>query len=719
MMQILRLKPSRATAIGLAALFLLLALRAFDPGIFENMRLASFDAYQRHAPRQHAEAPVRVIDIDDESLRKVGQWPWPRRNVAELVDRLNGLGAAAIGLDIVFAEPDRSSPHLIQSRLAEDGLLSTADQQTPWPNYDAQLAAAFERARVVVSFGLVGTANNAAPALKTGLAFIGANAANALPRYAGAVSNLPLLETAASGNGSFSVITETDTTIRQAPMLARLGDKVYPSLALELLRVAQGATSIAIKGADVGYAVGGGVGVASVRVGQIEAPLEPDGRLRVHYSGTVQDRALPAWRLFEASDAELKAAIAGHIVLVGSSAVGLVDLRATPLNAFEAGVNVHAEALEQILQQDWLERPAWAVAAEALVAILGSLLTLYSLARWGAIGGAAAAGLTMVGIVGGALAGYGEGNLLLDGAFPAVVIFGVSAASATSAFFSTEREKGQIRNAFGQYLSPGLVEQITNDPSSLTLGGEARDMTFLFTDLEGFTSLTENIAPTRLVTVLNGYLDGLCAIVMDHGGAIDKIVGDAVHAMFNAPIEMADHPERAIRCALAMDAFAMGFRARMREEGLKFGVTRIGVNTGTAIVGNFGGEQRFDYTAHGDAINTAARLEAANKKLGTRICVARSTADRTTSTPFRPIGALMLKGKEIGVDCVEPMLSEDMDATTLEAYWAAWKMLSDDPEQATRQFEAIAATRPDDKLAAMHAARARDGLGQKPLQLAG
>ena len=719
MARLLHIVPSRLMAIGLAALTIMMVLRAFDPGALENMRLAAFDAYQRHALRDYLPAPVRVIDIDDKSLSEIGQWPWPRRKIAALIDRANMLGAAAIGLDIVFAEPDRASPHHLQSTLAEEGYTTPPDRAQPWPNYDRELAEAFKRARVVTSFGLVGVSNGARPAIKTGLAIIGADATAALPKYAGAVMNLPAFEAAAKGNGSFSVITETDKTIRQAPMLTRLGDQVYPSIVLELLRVAQGASSIAIKGADAGFAVGGGVGVAAVRVGQLEAPLESDGRLRLHYAGAVPERSIPAWRFFTAPDADLMPLIAGHILLVGSSAVGLADLRATPLNAFEPGVNIHAEALEQILGQDWLQRPAWSSAMEAVFACLAALLTLLALARWGGFGGAATACVAIFGATGAAIVAYSEANLLLDATFPVAAILTVYVTAATSAFLKTEREKAQLRDAFGQYLSPGLVNQIAADPSRLALGGEARDMTFLFTDLEGFAALTESLAPAKLVAVLNAYLDGLCAIVMDHGGAIDKIVGDAVHAMFNAPVDMPDHPERAVRCALALDAFAMGFTERMRAEGLAFGITRIGVNTGTAIVGNFGGETRFDYTAHGDAINTAARLEAANKKLGTRICVAQATAGRATSIRFRPIGKLMLKGKENGVDCVEPVLDGAMTDAQLQAYREAWMMLSTDAARAAERFQTIADARPDDTLAALHASRAKNGFGQTPIQLAG
>lgn len=714
-----RLTPGPAAAIGVAVLAGALMFRAFDPGVLQDMRLAAFDAYQRTAPRTYQQAPVRVVDIDEGSLQRFGQWPWSRRRVAQLIDKLNGYGAAAIGLDVVFAEPDRASPARLQKELIAEGLTPPADPAQPWPDYDRELADAFARARVVTSFGLHGEPNAAEPALKPGLAFVGRDASAALTRYPGAVINLPALEGAAKGNGSFSVVSKTDKVIRTVPLLAQLRDTVYPSLSLELLRVAQGASSITVKSTAAGRVVGGADGVESVRVGALTIPLNRDGQIWTHYAGPVPDRMVPAWRILEDEANALTPRFKGHIVLIGSSAVGLVDLRATPLNPFEPGVNIHAEVLEQILLKDYLTRPLWSSAAEAGMAALAALLVLLALARFGGGAGAAAGLIGIAGQFGASAAAYGEAGLLIDATFPAAATLAVYLAAATLAFLKTEREKGQIRNAFGQYLSPGLVSQIADRPESLSLGGEARDMTFLFTDLEGFTSLTEGMEPSQLVEILNEYLDGLCSIVMEHGGAIDKIVGDAVHGMFNAPVAMEDHPERAVRCALAMDAFAMGFIAKLAADGIKLGVTRIGVNTGVAVVGNFGGEKRFDYTAHGDAINTAARLEAANKPLGTRICIAESAASRCPNMSFRPIGVLMLKGKENGVFCMEPVVDGQMTAEELDAYREAWTLMETDEARAAEIFADLARRRPEDALAALQAKRAERGEATGPISLAG
>ena len=287
-------------------------------------------------------------------------------------------------------------------------------------------------------------------------------------------------------------------------------------------------------------------------------------------------------------------------------------------------------------------------------------------------------------------------------------------AAALVRHLLVERDASKLRSAFGQYLSPTLVEALARDPRRVKLGGEERDMTFLFTDLEGFTSFTEAVRPEILVGTLNAYLDGVCRIAMDHGGTIDKIVGDAVHVMFNAPVDQPDHAARAVRCALAIDDFARSFAAealRRAPDARTFGVTRIGVNTGRAVVGNFGGERRFDYTAHGDAINIAARLEAANKRLGTRICVARATVDAMggSDANFRPIGEIALKGKANRVEVFAPLAADAPEIAWALRYGDAFARLSRGEERGAQDILDLFALHPDDPLLAFHARRIATG----------
>ena len=303
---------------------------------------------------------------------------------------------------------------------------------------------------------------------------------------------------------------------------------------------------------------------------------------------------------------------------------------------------------------------------------------------------------------------FTAGGLLLDPslALAASVLGGATATLAR--YLLAERDARRLRHAFAHYLSPSLVDALARDPGRLRLGGELRPMTFLFTDLEGFTSLVETADPTLIVSLLNQYLDGLCSIAMDHGGTVDKIVGDAVHLMFNAPLDQPDHASRGVHCALAMDVFAQNFAEEQRSRGIAFGVTRIGVNTGPAVVGNFGGSRRFDYTAHGDAINVAARLEAANKTLGIRICVARSTVDEVAGIAFLPVGSLMLKGKRQPLEAFMPEAAAGSSAWGA-AYRELFARLAAGDEAAALDLLALHARHPDQPLLAMQARRMRAG----------
>jgi adenylate cyclase len=256
-----------------------------------------------------------------------------------------------------------------------------------------------------------------------------------------------------------------------------------------------------------------------------------------------------------------------------------------------------------------------------------------------------------------------------------------------------------------RYFSPNLAEQLAENPESFNRGGERRELSFVFTDLAGFTPMVESMDPSVIVTLLNEYLDHMAEIVFRHAGTIDKIVGDAVHAMFGAPLEQTDHAERAVACAMDMDRFAEEFRIRKNAEGVPLGVTRIGVHTGYAIVGNFGGERYFDYTAHGDAINTAARLESVNKQLGTRICVSAQAVEHIPGFKGRPVGILMLQGKSEGLKVFEPLTDEQAASPATEAYLQAYAKLEANDPGASQAFAAVVGQYGEDSLATFHLKR--------------
>ena len=295
-----------------------------------------------------------------------------------------------------------------------------------------------------------------------------------------------------------------------------------------------------------------------------------------------------------------------------------------------------------------------------------------------------------------------------------IVIAGVGAiltlltwAARQLIFEAVELEKANTQ--LGRYFSPNLVKRLVENPDLLRLGGERRELSFVFTDLAGFTSLVEHQEPHTIVPLLNEYLDGMVSIAFEHNGTVDKVVGDAVHVIFGAPVRQSDHASRAVACALGMDAFAQEFAQRRRDKGIPLGDTRIGVNSGIAVVGNFGGDSMFDYTAHGDAINTAARLESLNKHLGTRVAVSADVAKQIPNFSGRPVGHVVLEGKADGVDVMEPLSRNQLHSSAVRDYLDAYRLLESGDQRAESAFEILAQAPSNDPLAAFHLGRLRAG----------
>jgi len=287
----------------------------------------------------------------------------------------------------------------------------------------------------------------------------------------------------------------------------------------------------------------------------------------------------------------------------------------------------------------------------------------------------------------------------------AAALWGMDALTGREA----RRQREFIKGAFGRYVSPKVVERLIRDPSQMSLEGERRVMTFLFTDVADFTTLSEGLDSHELARILNAYLDGVTQIVLRHDGMVDKFIGDAVFVIFNAPLDQPDHAERAVRCALAIDRFGESFRLEQNAKGVPFGLTRIGINTGPAVVGNFGSSSRFSYTATGDAVNTASRLEGINKVLGTRICVAQSTRVLCHDTAFRPVAAVMVKGKAAAIEVWEPLHEDAVRKPLLARYCEAFARLQTLAPEALDLFAALHAEDPADPCVAMHLSRLRRG----------
>lgn len=626
-------------AVGLLALAMVLGLRLVDPQPVQQVRQWVFDTYQRIEPRPYQPAGVRIVDIDEASLARLGQWPWPRTLVADLVVALRDMGAAVIAFDVVFSEPDGTAPSRLLQTL--DGAAlgpGVRAALAALPDPDAVLGAAIATAPVVTGFAPNSQAAANLPALKAGFAFLGAAPGPFLQNFSGATVNLPAIAEPAAGNGSFGIANDFDSVMRRVPLFQTVNGQVYPALTSEALRVGQGAKTHLIEtsaGTEAeAEALGGRVGVVRVKIGRIEVPTTARGEVLLHDTGYQPARYLPAWRVLEpAMQSRVAPLVAGHIVLIGTSAAGLKDVRATPLSPSIPGVSVHAQALEQMILGHHLERPDWATGLEVLAFLGVGVVLVALLPLVGAVWSSVLAVMAIAVGIGASWYAFSELRFLFDPVYPALAVLAIYVPTTATLFVQTESERRFVRAAFARYLSPALVERLARNPDSLRLGGETRELTILFSDIRGFTTLSEGMTPEELTRFMNRYLTPMSDRILEREGFIDKYIGDAIMAFWNAPLDVADHAAAACRAALDMRAVLIDLNAAWTREyaaegrvfpGVAFG---IGLHTGACSVGNMGSDTRFNFSILGDNVNLASRIEGQTKTYGVDILVSEATAE--------------------------------------------------------------------------------------------
>ena len=659
-----RMNPGRPrrtarTAIGAAivALASLTLLRIYNPSIIIGLQQRTFDTYQRLQPRAYADFPVRIVDIDDASIAMVGQWPWPRTRLAALTRRIEELGASVVVFDILFSEPDRLTPSRLVEEVVQTGG-AIADQTRKaledLPDHDKIFADAIGRMPVVLGFAASRERSTNHPPLKAGVAFTGENPLDVLPPLPGAVTNLSLLDQSAAGVGGLNLSTRDRAGIvRRIPMLFSDGTHVYPGLAVEALRVAQRQTGILVRGTgSSGEANTGNAALLDMRVGDFTIPLTDKGEVWLYFGSSRPERHISARDLLDPSrDSELRPRLEGHIVFVGVSAAASRDSPATPLGQLMTGTEIQAQLTEQILAQSFVVRPDWADGLEVVLTVaFGILVTVLLIgfgARFSLIVGAAA----LAAAVAGSWFTFVHLHLLLDPIYPSLACAIVYVVIERVLRLASDTERKFVRQAFQQYLAPELLQRLESSPQAMELGGETRAISVMFMDVRGFTGLSEQLTAHELVDFINTLLSPLSDAIQSELGTIDKYIGDSIMAFWNAPLDITDHPARACRAALAMrqalrelnaaNAFSAASHALDRAE-VKIGV---GINYGNACVGNMGSARRFNYSAIGDVVNVAARIESTTKPFGTDILVSQEIVKRAEAFAYLEAGSITLKGK--------------------------------------------------------------------------
>jgi len=637
-----------ARAVCVVLLFALVPLRVADPRPVEELRLRTFDLFQVLRPREQSARPVVIVDIDEASLKEIGQWPWPRTIVADLVTRLTALGAVAIGFDAVFPEPDRTSPSLLASTL-RDLDDATRERLRSLPSNDEVLAAALRKSRVVLGES-VSDRPAAGPAIEaSGYGVVTAKGApdarSFLVYYPTLVRNLPILEQAAAGRGIFTQVEEHDGIVRRAPVIMNAQNAFVPALSIELLRVATNSNSPLIRSNKNG--------IQSVNASRFRLPTDEHGRLWVHFNHTDPRRYVSAKDVLQGSAPAER--IRGKLVLVGTSAIGLSDNKTTPLDPVMPGVEIHAQIIESILSNALLSAPSWGIGAEVIAAVALGLLIIIAAPMLPAAVVIALGAILILGLIGLSWFFFAAHDLLLDFTYPLISTWLIYLVLTFVNYFRVQRERQQIRSAFGFYLSPPLVEQLAKSPEKLVLGGEERRMTILFSDVRGFTTISEHYKddPQGLTQLMNRFLTPLTNAIIERKGTIDKYIGDAIMAFWNAPLDDVEHEANACDAALEMQARAEALNLELKREAesnggvympLRIG---IGLNSGPCVVGNMGSDFRFNYSVLGDTVNLASRLESRTKDYRLPLVIGARTAEGAKAKfATMEIDLIQVKGKK-------------------------------------------------------------------------
>ena len=629
-----------ALLIGLAA------LRIADPAAIEELRVRTFDTFQLIDPRAKTVRPVTIVDIDEKSLAKLGQWPWSRTRIADLITSLTKLGAVVIAFDIVFAEPDRLNPDVAADTIRN------LDEETraklrALPSNDQILADAMRRSRVVLGESglpyVLSEYDNTLPL--TGLAMLGEEPQPFLLNFPGLLRNVHVLEKAAAGRGLFTIKTERDGIVRRVPMMMQAQGATMPSLSFEVLRVATGTDTIFIKSEKAG--------IKSIAVKGFEVPTDRNGQLWVHFARHDPSIYVSAVDVLEGRVAPEM--IARKLVLIGTSAVGLLDVKTTPIDPVMPGVEIHAQVLESALTRAVLSQPIYAIVAEFCAAIVLGILVIAFAPLFGPVTLVAVGALFASLLVGTSWYFYTQHRLLIDFTYPLLSTTSIYLTLIFTSFVREQAQRRQIRSAFGQYLSPALIEQLAQSPEKLVLGGEEREMTIMFSDVRGFTTISESFKsdPQGLTALMNRFLTPLTNAILARKGTIDKYMGDAIMAFWNAPLDDKEHQLHACEAALDMlqriDVLNKQREQEAQEGGPPYIPLNVGVglNTGVCVVGNMGSDLRFDYSVLGDSVNLASRLEGQSKEYGFPIIVGSKTALAVKDKfAILELDFIMVKGKK-------------------------------------------------------------------------
>jgi len=655
--------------IALLSILAVSVIYYVDPDFLSLWEWKTLDLRFRWRGKIVTTGEVALVAIDEKSLDELGRWPWPRVRMAQLLDALVKYEAKVVGFDIVWAEPDENSElkslsalkqKMNELKLTNRDLEKYLSQAIQKADTDRTLADSLARSRrAVLGYFFHFFAKEDLPQEKKQLpkdlpplstynwVKYSSPAAAKVPLFEATYAevNIPVIAEAAEGAGYFNIVPDRDGTVRWIPLVIKYQDKHYCALSLAVLQKFLDNPPLVLRIAEFG--------VDEIRLGDLSIPTNEEGKMLVNYRGP--QKTFPHYSATDVIHGRVPAeAFKGKIVLVGATAIGIYDIRVTPFDPVFPGLEVHANVIDSILQQQFLYRPNWVALFDLLaIIVLGLILGIILpkvKALWGALIGISlifAFLLTSYQL-------FQKQGIWVNMTYPLFNLVLTYLMITGYRYMTEERERKKVRGAFQYYLNASVVEQVLKDPEKLKLGGEKKDLTVLFSDIRGFTSISEHMTPERLVKFLNEYLTKMTDIVFKYDGLLDKYMGDAIMAIWGAPLDQSDHPLRACYTALEMVEELRLLQQRWATEGMPRMNIGIGINAGPMVVGNMGSERRFDYTVMGDSVNLGSRLEGLNKLYGTNIIISEMTYERVREEILgRELDLVRVKGKDQPVKIYE------------------------------------------------------------------
>jgi adenylate cyclase len=656
----------------IVAAIIILPWTIIQPRALNDLRNIAFDTYQRLNPRRfNTETPIRIIGIDEDSLKVFGQWPWPRHRLAELTQKLRQYGASAIVFDFIFAEPARENLAQILPSFPNIKIRHDLERIiSAFPDADKLLAAEFAQAPTVLGIALSKDGENNF-IQKSGIVTVGDDPEQFLFKFPAFIGPIRELFGPVKGLGFTNWIPDHDQVVRNVPLIMSVNGSLITSLALEALRVAQNTQNYVIRSSNASNqtAFGQKTGINAIKVGNLEIQTGPSSEVRPHYSYSDERRYLSAKDVLE--NKINRDIIQGKIIIIGAKATGLGDTRATPLEPVIPGVEVHAQLLEALISSELLYRPDWSRGLEIGISIIAFLITMTLIFFGPSLLSATFGPLIILIFVFGSYYLFKYYQLLIDPVYPSLIVIGGYLFGTVTVWRTEALARSQVRQAFGKFVSPSVVEKIAENPRLLVLGGETKDLTILFCDLRNFTNISETMSAVELSQFMNSYLTPMTDAILVNEGTVDKYMGDAILAFWNAPIDVHEHAKKAVNSALNMrrELNILNNSYKTKQNLLEFG---IGLHYGPCSVGNMGSSQRFDYSVLGDTVNFASRLDRASVFFCTDILASKSVKDLSPDNIWLEIGPVQVVGKS---ECLEIFALVEGNHKDMDDFQEKWTHL--------------------------------------------